>query len=53
MRIAILGAAGMLGRRLTERLAAEGELAGKAITAFTLHDIVPAARVNGNLTSMF
>ncbi|MBO9172262.1 MULTISPECIES: D-erythronate dehydrogenase [unclassified Rhizobium] len=48
MRIAILGAAGMLGRRLTERLAAEGELAGKAITAFTLHDIVPAARVNGN-----
>ena len=48
MRIAILGAAGMLGRRLTERLAAEGELAGKAISAFTLHDIVPAPPVGGD-----
>jgi len=48
MRIAILGAAGMLGRRLTERLAADGELAGQAITAFTLHDIYPAPSVAGN-----
>ena len=48
MRIAILGAAGMLGRRLTERLASEGKLAGQAITAFTLHDIYSAPLVSGN-----
>ncbi|TWF59161.1 D-erythronate dehydrogenase [Neorhizobium alkalisoli] len=48
MRIAILGAAGMLGRRLAERLAAEGLLAGETITAFTLHDIFPAQPVSGN-----
>lgn len=47
MRIAILGAAGMLGRRLADRLAAEGRLGGEAITAFTLHDLFPAPPVAG------
>jgi nucleoside-diphosphate-sugar epimerase len=36
------GAAGMIGRKLTARLVADGKLAGKAITALDLHDIVPA-----------
>ena len=38
MRILITGAAGMLGRMLTERLASEGRLGGREITCLTLHD---------------
>jgi nucleoside-diphosphate-sugar epimerase len=34
------GAAGMIGRKLTARLIADRKLAGKAITALDLHDIV-------------
>lgn len=46
MRIAILGAAGMLGRKLVDRLAAERTLAGEPITGFVLHDIVtPSAPI--------
>jgi nucleoside-diphosphate-sugar epimerase len=40
MRVLVTGAAGMIGRKLVERLATEGEVAGKAITALDLHDIV-------------
>ncbi|HEU6442100.1 MAG TPA: D-erythronate dehydrogenase [Microvirga sp.] len=44
MRILILGAAGMVGRKLTERLVKEGQLNGQAITHMILHDVVePAA----------
>lgn len=44
MHILILGAAGMVGRKLLERLARDGALGGKAITKATLHDVVePAA----------
>ena len=46
MRILVIGAAGMIGRKLTERLAREGGLGGRRIAAATLHDIVdprPAA----------
>ena len=39
-RILIIGAAGMIGRKLTERLAKDGGLAGEALGAVTLHDIV-------------
>ena len=42
MRILITGAAGMVGRKLTERLARDGHLRGREITAVDLHDIVPA-----------
>ena len=42
MRIVITGAAGMIGRKLTERLAREGHLRGAAIKRLELHDIVPA-----------
>ena len=41
-RILIIGAAGMIGRKLTERLAKDGKVAGRDIGAVTLHDIVEA-----------
>lgn len=40
MRILITGAAGMVGRKLTERLLAERALGGKPISELVLHDIV-------------
>jgi nucleoside-diphosphate-sugar epimerase len=43
MRILILGGAGMIGRKLAARLAADGRLGGRAIESLTLYDIVPAA----------
>jgi nucleoside-diphosphate-sugar epimerase len=49
MRILVTGAAGMIGRKLTERLARDGTLRGQRITAMTLHDIVepPAPAMAG------
>ncbi|QRM30956.1 D-erythronate dehydrogenase [Microvirga sp. VF16] len=44
MQILILGAAGMVGRKLTERLVKEGQLGGKAITRLALHDVVEPQR---------
>lgn len=43
MRIAIIGAAGMLGHKLVLRLAHEGAVGGKAITALLRHDVVLSA----------
>jgi nucleoside-diphosphate-sugar epimerase len=43
MHVLIIGAAGMVGLKLTTRLAADGELAGKAIDLLTLVDIVTPA----------
>jgi nucleoside-diphosphate-sugar epimerase len=40
MRILITGAAGMIGRKLAERLARDGHLGGEEILALTLTDIV-------------
>lgn len=46
MHILIIGAAGMVGRKLTEALIATGELGGRAIEAMTLADVVaPTAPV--------
>lgn len=42
MRVLIIGAAGMIGRKLTDRLVGDGRIGGAAIEALTLHDIVPA-----------
>jgi len=39
----VVGAAGMIGRKLLERLAREGTLAGRPIAQVTLHDVVPPA----------
>ena len=44
MQILILGAAGMVGRKLTERLVKDGKLGDKAITRLILHDVVEPQR---------
>jgi nucleoside-diphosphate-sugar epimerase len=40
MHILILGGGGMVGRKLAERLARDGQLGGQAIERLTLHDVV-------------
>ena len=47
MHVLIIGAAGMVGRKLTERLVASGSLNGRKIDAMTLHDVVPASAPEG------
>ena len=47
MNILIIGGAGMIGRKLAERLARDGALAGKAIGKLTLYDVVPGAVLAG------
>src|SRR5262252_8069900 len=42
MHILVTGAAGMIGRKLTERLAKDGVLHGRAIEKLTLTDVFPA-----------
>ena len=44
MHVLITGAAGMIGRKLTDRLAQDGSLHGKPVERFTLLDIVPPAK---------
>jgi nucleoside-diphosphate-sugar epimerase len=39
MHVSILGGGGFLGRKLAQRLAAEGRLGGKAVTGLTLFDL--------------
>jgi nucleoside-diphosphate-sugar epimerase len=40
MHVLIIGAAGMVGRKLTERLAQDGRLGKDAIDRMTLHDVI-------------
>ena len=40
MHVLIIGAAGMVGRKLTNRLVADGSLGGKEITQFSLVDVI-------------
>ena len=44
MHILILGAAGMVGRKLTERLLRDGHLGKREITRMTLQDVVAPAK---------
>ena len=44
MKVLIIGGAGMIGRKLAERLAKDGALGGKAISKLTLYDVVAGAR---------
>ena len=44
MHILILGAAGMVGRKLTERLLRDGRLGKRDITRMTLQDVVAPAK---------
>ena len=46
MHILILGAAGMVGRKLTERLIRDGRLGKRDISKLTLQDVVAAAKPN-------
>ena len=41
MHILIVGAAGMIGRKLLERLFADGRLGGRELSRATLFDVVP------------
>lgn len=47
MHVLILGAAGMIGRKLTERLVRDGGLNGRAIERLILSDVVAPARPSG------
>ncbi len=47
MHILVTGAAGMIGRKLTERLVKDGALNDRAIEKLTLTDIFPPARPSG------
>jgi nucleoside-diphosphate-sugar epimerase len=47
MKILITGGAGMIGRKLAQRLASDGALAGQAISKLTLYDVVPAVAPAG------
>src|SRR5262245_36053990 len=43
MKVLIIGGAGMIGRKLGERLAHDGELRGRAISSLVLYDVVEGA----------
>jgi nucleoside-diphosphate-sugar epimerase len=47
VHILVIGAAGMVGRKLIEALAEDGELGGRPIERFTLADVVAAERPPG------
>ena len=47
MKVLVIGAAGMVGRRLCERLLADGSLGGRAISALTAFDVVGAGLPQG------
>ena len=47
MHILIIGAAGMVGRKLTERLVRDKRLGDRDIAALTLADVVPPVRPEG------
>jgi nucleoside-diphosphate-sugar epimerase len=39
MHVLVTGAAGMIGRKLVERVSRDGHIGARAVTAFTLHDV--------------
>ena len=47
MRVLIIGGAGMVGRKLAERLAKDGRIGNKEISHLTLQDVVPAQKPAG------
>ncbi|MBL8593246.1 MAG: SDR family oxidoreductase [Devosia sp.] len=54
MHILIIGAAGMIGRKLTAALLKAGQVGGKAISRFTLTDVVEPSKIafNGEVTTV-
>ena len=51
MRVLVTGAAGMIGRKVAERLLKDGHLGGKPLEALVLHDVV-AAQVSSPLATV-
>jgi nucleoside-diphosphate-sugar epimerase len=49
LHILILGAAGMVGRKLTDRLLADGRLGSREITRMTLQDVVAPAKPQASI----
>jgi nucleoside-diphosphate-sugar epimerase len=49
LHILVLGAAGMVGRKLTERLLRDGRLGNREISRMTLQDVVAAAKPNTSI----
>ena len=47
MKVLIIGGAGMVGRKLAERLAKDGKLGGKPISSLALYDVVPPQKPAG------
>ena len=47
MKVLVIGAAGMIGRKLVARLAKDGALNGQPISALVLHDVVEGAAPAG------
>ena len=47
MNVLIIGGAGMIGRKLAERLARDGALNARPITEMTLYDVVPPSVPDG------
>ncbi|WP_112322126.1 D-erythronate dehydrogenase [Oceanibium sediminis] len=47
MHVTIIGAAGMIGRKLTQRIADTGGLSGQPVTALTLADVVAPSPPEG------
>ena len=47
MYVLILGAAGMIGRKLTARLVADGNVRGRAVERLTLADVIPPQQPEG------
>jgi len=54
MHILIIGAAGMIGRKLTSALLKSGQVGGKAISKFTLTDVIEPTKIafNGDVTTV-
>lgn len=40
MKVLVIGAAGMIGRKLVARITREGAIGGRAVTALTLADVI-------------
>ena len=48
MHILVLGAAGMVGRKLAERLAREGRIGERSLSGLVLHDVVAPSPPNAS-----
>lgn len=52
MRVLVTGAAGMIGRKLAERLLRDGHLGGRPLEALVLHDVVRPATAGAVVTAL-